>query len=164
MKFWRDYWFGIALLLPLPFWGLFYVQGWQPITKGWTLLLIAPVLEEVAFRGTIQTLLIRTSFGRTHYGLISGANLLTAFLFSLTHVIVHGNFFGLLTLFPGLIFGFFRERYQCLMPVIVLHGYYNAGLLLQISDNVPINRIRNSNFIVFSILERCVYVLPKLLL
>lgn len=129
--FWRDPWFGVALLLPLPVWGLCYVQGWSLVAKVGTLLFVAPVIEEIAFRGTIQTLLMQTAALRhSHYGLISGANLLTAVLFGLTHAMIHSNVFGLLTLFPGLVFGFFRERHQRLAPAIVLHSYYNAGLLL----------------------------------
>ena len=33
-------------------------------------------------------------------------------------------------LVPGLVFGYFRERYNALWPAIVLHVWYNAGFFL----------------------------------
>jgi len=127
---WHDKAFGIALLLPLPFWWLFHAQGWQSAANVWMLLLVSPLLEELAFRGTLQGLLLQSRWGVIRHGLISHANLLTAALFGLTHALLLGHSLALLTFFPGLLFGFFRERYQTLWPVIALHSYYNAGLLL----------------------------------
>jgi membrane protease YdiL (CAAX protease family) len=114
----------------LPIWGALYLVGSKSDAAWWMLVIVAPVIEEFAFRGTLQSMLLRTNAGRLRYGSISGANLLTALTFGLAHVWVDGHPMGVLTFFPGLVFGFFRERYQSVSPAIVLHSYYNAGLLL----------------------------------
>lgn len=128
-NWWLDPWFRWALLLPLPVWGVFYWLGVPPSAAWWMLLIVAPVVEELAFRGTLQTLLRRWRAGRCKWRMISGANVLTALAFGVTHALVEGHISGLLTFFPGLVFGFFRERFHRVLPAIVLHSYYNAGLL-----------------------------------
>ncbi len=90
---------------------------------------MSPLIEEIAFRGTLQGLLLQSATGRVRVGVISVANGITALLFGVMHGLNHGSLVDLLTFFPGLVFGFFRERYALLLPVILLHSYYNAGLL-----------------------------------
>lgn len=104
--------------------------GVKPLVAWWLLVIVAPIVEELAFRGALQTLLLCSHAGKLRYGAISGANALTASAFGLTHVWANGDPVGLLTFFPGIVFGFFRERYRGVPPAIVLHSYYNAGLLL----------------------------------
>jgi membrane protease YdiL (CAAX protease family) len=127
---WLDPWFRGALLLPLPVWGCLSLMGTKPSAAWWMLLFFAPVIEELVFRGALQTLLLQSRVGKRRCGAVSGANALTALAFGLAHVLVNGHPWGMLTFFPGLVFGFFRERYQGVPPAIVLHAYYNAGLLL----------------------------------
>ncbi len=128
---WRDSLFMGALLLPLPFWiwGIIQRQHWvlPPI---WLLVWIGPVLEELAFRGGIQGWLLDKPWGTVHFGPVTVANLFTALIFSAMHRFTKDDVWSLLTVFPGLLFGFFRERYGQLLPVIILHSYYNTGLLL----------------------------------
>lgn len=126
----RDPWLLAALIAPLPVWMVMARFNITAVAPWWSLLLLAPVLEELAFRGTIQTLLLRPAWGRRSIGPISLANLITALLFGLAHAAVHGQPWAALTLLPGLVFGFFRERYQRLTPAILLHGWYNLGLVL----------------------------------
>ncbi len=126
---WMDTQFGLALLLPLPAWLILSALGSRPATSWWMLLLVAPLVEEFAFRGTLQGALLRTTVGKIQYGAISLANLITAALFGGAHAIHHSAAFDLLTFFPGLVFGYFRERYSLLLPAILLHSYYNLGLL-----------------------------------
>jgi membrane protease YdiL (CAAX protease family) len=130
LTWWSDPWFRLALLLPLPVWGSFYLLGTKPHAAWWMLVIVTPVIEELAFRGALQTLLLRSVAGKLRCGAVSGANALTALAFGLAHVLVNGDPWGMLTFFPGMVFGFFRERYQGVPPAIALHGYYNAGLLL----------------------------------
>jgi membrane protease YdiL (CAAX protease family) len=60
---------------------------------------------------------------------ISGANLATSVAFALAHLWQHPAL-----LFPGyfavsLVLGYFRERYGGILVPVLLHSYYNLGLL-----------------------------------
>jgi membrane protease YdiL (CAAX protease family) len=133
--YWRDPVLGVALLLPLPFWFWFHQQGGQPIAPWWLLVLVAPVLEELVFRRAIQGMALRYPVGRRSALGISLANILAASLFATLHFISHQSPAALLTFFPGVVFGFFRDRYGSVVPAIALHAYYNLGLL------APIDRL-----------------------
>ncbi len=90
-------------------------------------VLFFPVLEEFAFRGFVQTTLAKTAWGKkTKFG-FSAANAFTSVVFVLFHLLSHSPLWAGLTFFPSLIFGFFRDRYDRVMPAIVLHVFYNAG-------------------------------------
>lgn len=119
----------LAIFLPVPVW-LLIMHTHRPNTTWWMLIIVSPILEELALRGTLQGLLLNTNIGNKRYGNLSIANLITALIFSLLHVVNYASLWKILTIFPGLIFGFFRERCQSLIPAILLHSYYNAGLLL----------------------------------
>jgi membrane protease YdiL (CAAX protease family) len=127
---WRDPLWWFTLLLPFPFWWVAHAQGWQPVASWWMLLLVAPVLEELVFRGALQGMFLRTAFGRMRYRLITVANVGAASLFALLHAFSHGTSLQLLTFFPGLVFGMVRDRYGRVGPAIFLHAYYNLGLFL----------------------------------
>lgn len=89
--------------------------------------LVFPVLEELAFRGFLQSTLYGTHWGaQTKLG-ISHANVLTSVAFAAMHLMQHSPLWAVLTIFPSLIFGFFRDRYGSTTPSIVLHIFYNAG-------------------------------------
>ena len=134
-RYWRDPALGVALLLPLPFWFWFHQQGGQPIAPWWILALAAPVLEELVFRGAIQGAALRAPLGRRSAFGISLANILAASLFATLHFFSHQSPAALLTFFPGVVFGFFRDRYGSVVPAIALHAYFNLGLL------APIDRL-----------------------
>jgi membrane protease YdiL (CAAX protease family) len=89
--------------------------------------LIYPVLEELVFRGALQGALYRQPWGRRSLGQVSLANLLTSLVFAGFHLFYHAPLWAALVLFPSLIFGYFRDRYQSVVPAIVLHVFYNAG-------------------------------------
>jgi len=91
------------------------------------LALVFPVLEELAFRGFLQSAVYRTKWGpQTRLGL-SNANILTSLVFAGMHLLQHAPIWAALTFFPSLIFGFFRDRYDSTTPSIALHIFYNAG-------------------------------------
>jgi len=88
-----------------------------------TQLFLVAIPEEIVFRGIILDFLkekTTASFGR-----ISLANIITAFLFALAHLFYHPLFWALATFFPGLVFGYFKERTNSLIPPIILHFFYN---------------------------------------
>lgn len=108
------------------------IQKDLQITSGlwWQLLLFAgfyPLLEEWLFRGLLQPQLLRYRLAQTQFIGLSTANLLVTFFFVGAHFFVQPPVWALLVIFPSLIFGWFRDKYQSVVPAIVLHSFYNFG-------------------------------------
>ena len=87
------------------------------------------VVEEVIFRGGIQTWLLRKNVFKIGLLGLSRANWLTSSLFAVGHIWQHP-----LVLVPGyfavsLVLGYFRERYNGIRVPVALHAYYNLVLL-----------------------------------
>jgi len=95
-----------------------------PLTHGLWLLLAAPLLEEIVFRGGLQEALLR----RTDCALL--ANFVTAFTFAASHVAVRADALAALTLLPALAIGHFYQRQRRLAPCIATHALFNAVWLL----------------------------------
>ena len=91
------------------------------------LVLVFPVLEEIVFRGLILEWLGR--FLPQRLGILSLANLLTSLVFAAMHLIYQSFFWSFLIVFPSLIFGLSKERYQTLWAPILLHSWYNLGFV-----------------------------------
>jgi membrane protease YdiL (CAAX protease family) len=131
---WRDTRFWIALLMgPLvcalmalwvPRGSVDYVVQWRLLL--W-LVLLYPVLEEMVFRGGLQTLLLRTQKGQMARYDISLANLMTSLLFALVHLLNHSPLWAVAIFVPSLLFGWFRERYNSVIPSMILHSGYNLS-------------------------------------
>ena len=95
----------------------------------WLLFIIAPVLEELVFRGLLQGEFGRTKWGKLQRFGVSFANVLTSALF----VLAHGLRMGLgawTVLLPSLILGWLKDRCGSVVPCIVVHALFNAGLVL----------------------------------
>ncbi len=91
------------------------------------LVLFGPVLEELAFRGLIQGLAMK--WIRSAFWLVSGANVLTSLLFATAHA----GHLGVLSIamFPvSLILGWVRETTRRIWPCVILHSFYNTGLII----------------------------------
>lgn len=86
-----------------------------------TAVLIMPALEELVFRGILQTSLVRLMGGMRWPAL-----LITAALFSITHawVVPWQNLMPLFVL--GLVFGYVYERTGSLLTPILTHAGFNA--------------------------------------
>lgn len=122
-----------ALIAPLPLapwlppWGAqLYGHG---IMTAATLCVAYAVIEEVIFRGVVQSWLLARTKQRSSICRLSQANLVTSALFALAHLWQHP-----LGLFPGyfaisLLFGHFREQHQGIRIPLMLHAYYNLLLL-----------------------------------
>ena len=98
----------------------------------WPLLMLVvvyPVLEELAFRGLVQGLLLRPRWGRYRAGPLSLANVLTTLAFAMSHWPRGSNLLALGVVPPGLIFGYFRERHDGLLSPVLLHGWYNLSVI-----------------------------------
>jgi len=82
-------------------------------------VLAAPVVEEIVFRGYLYTRLRRTLP-------VPFALIVTALLFSAAHW--YGDWlYPLLVLPVGLVLGYARERLGSTLPCMILHMIYNAG-------------------------------------
>jgi membrane protease YdiL (CAAX protease family) len=112
----------------LPPWDNDYLKGGA--VSAVVLFTLIPIAEEMLFRGFLQgELLARDSFKHITAGL-SKANWLTSIAFACAHIWQHP-----LILIPGyfavsLVLGYFRERYGGILVPVLLHCYFNLGLLL----------------------------------
>ncbi|MEN8171059.1 MAG: JDVT-CTERM system glutamic-type intramembrane protease [Pseudomonadota bacterium] len=113
----------ILALLQLP-----TVQTWLSPWLFIQLVLIFPLLEEAVFRGLIQETIARRF--NAHLGPLSHANIATSILFVLAHLFNHPALWAIAIFIPSLIFGYFRERYNHLLPPILLHIIYNSCYFL----------------------------------
>lgn len=101
---------------------------WTPYVVA-KLLLIAPALEEAAFRGGLQTLLLARLPRRIGLFGISLANVLASAAFAGTHV-YFGSWLSVAVFLPSLVLGWVYERSEQLWTVILLHMAFNTGFLL----------------------------------
>lgn len=129
--------FGFAFLAAFLFWAAFYffvqsagLQADIPVSKMLLAVLVYPVLEETAFRGWLQGKLLEWHPGRESWRGISQANLLTSLAFVGIHFFYYSWWWALAVIVPSLVFGFFREKYQSILPGCILHSWYNAGYYL----------------------------------
>ncbi|MEY3090833.1 MAG: hypothetical protein RL113_1149 [Pseudomonadota bacterium] len=95
-------------------------------------ILFYPVVEELAFRGVIQEFLSQKLEPNSTLLAISYANFITSILFVSLHLFHHPIIWALLTFFPSLIFGYFKERFDHILPSIILHMFYNFAYFLMI--------------------------------
>ncbi len=94
------------------------------------LLLLAPVLEELVFRGGVQEALDRTPFGRLYLaGGVSVGNVLASALFSVAHLLVDPPWLAASVFFPSLVFGRLKQVYPSLLPAMLVHTWYNVCYL-----------------------------------
>lgn len=136
---WRDIQFGAALLIaPLIWGGLYFIYQPSPnllwllqnFHKVVILVFIYPILEEIVFRGWLQSELYNWKKGQISWQNISVANILCSIIFAIAHLWHHSVVWAIMTFFPSLIFGYFRDRYKRIYPSMVLHVFYNAGYYL----------------------------------
>ncbi|MDD2699952.1 MAG: JDVT-CTERM system glutamic-type intramembrane protease [Sideroxydans sp.] len=129
-----DYRLLAAAIVPLLV--VWWVPPWADVVLGEGLAAAAifvssvAILEEVIFRGAIQSwLLARPKFQIKLSGL-SRANWLTSTLFVVAHLWQHPVQLAPGYLAVSLLFGYFRERYRGITVPLILHVHYNLMLLL----------------------------------
>ncbi|PCJ18587.1 MAG: hypothetical protein COB02_10640 [Candidatus Cloacimonadota bacterium] len=84
-----------------------------------------PLVEEIIFRGFIQKY-ISNKFKANKIAPI----LLTSILFSFCHLYIHSFLWAGAVFFPSLIFSYFYQKYQSIIPSYLLHAWYNFGLFI----------------------------------
>ncbi|MBL1276848.1 MAG: JDVT-CTERM system CAAX-type protease [Ectothiorhodospiraceae bacterium] len=132
--------FWLALVAGPVVWGVLYILS--PVSFGaqeylqrifdqwWRLLLFAglyPLLEECLFRGLLQPWLLRYQSVQTQFIGFTAANVWTTIFFVGAHFFTHPPLWALLVIIPSLTFGWFRDKYQSVVPAIILHCFYNFG-------------------------------------
>lgn len=134
--FWRDVPFWFALLAGPVCWlilltlGLTRRSGSVDILLLLQLVVLMPVLEEIVFRGGLQSMLLDKSvFAKSLLG-ISLANLLASAVFAAMHLFNQPPLWAALVFVPSLVFGWARDRFDSIISSIILHCVYNAGFVL----------------------------------
>jgi len=113
-------WFGLPRQAGLPQWQTLLLIG-----------LVAPILEEVVFRGGLQPLLANLKPLHRQFGLgVSVSNVITSVIFALFHLINQPALWAMLVFIPSLAFGWLKDRHISVVPSIVLHAVYNLGFVL----------------------------------
>jgi len=122
-----------ALVAPLLIWP--WVPAWNEGTLGGGMIgavvfvVSVSIVEEVLFRGFLQGWLLRRASLKYTLFHFSRANWLTSLAFAAAHAwtrapeLVPGYFA------VGMVLGYFRERYNGILVPVLLHSYYNLGLL-----------------------------------
>jgi len=93
---------------------------------GGVLLMAAAVLEEVIFRGGLQTWLRMHDNGRVRWAGLTRANVITALVFGLAHGLLRTWALVPITLLVGLGLGALYDARQRLVPCVLLHAGLNG--------------------------------------
>lgn len=135
----RDKAYLTAILSAPFFWFSLYYSGTAVTGPGWLskniilflqLALLYPVVEELVFRGLLQEKLWQTRLSRLSIYCISLPNIVTSAIFTGFHFLAHPPAWAVAVIIPSLVFGFFRDRYQHVLPAVVLHVFYNCGYFM----------------------------------
>lgn len=100
------------------------------MVAAWPLLqqiLLGPILEEIGFRGALQSSLLDTRWGRWRWAGVSAANGVCSVVFVAAHLWAHSPLWAVAVFVPSLVLGHLRERSSSVLPGIVVHCWYNAG-------------------------------------
>ena len=89
-----------------------------------------PLIEELLFRGLLQGLLLKSQSGSRQFCGITLANLICTIIFVVTHLVHQPWLWALAVFLPSLIFGYVRDRNNCVYPAVTLHVLFNAGFLV----------------------------------
>lgn len=128
---------GAAFLAAPFYWWILYL--WLDMTPGrgdtdWNRILLVgliyPMLEEIVFRGAIQGWMRKRRWGSQGIRGVTVANVATSAIFALSHIARRPDWWSAGVFVPGLIFGYFRDRYGNVHASIALHVFYNLGLVL----------------------------------
>jgi membrane protease YdiL (CAAX protease family) len=127
MKFLFDKQFIAAIIVAIFVWvimsllGAYSPQNFNPFY----VILFYPITEEIVFRGTLQDYFCKKFKG--NFLIFSYGNIITSIIFSSLHLFYQPVFWALLIIAPSLIFGYFKDKFNSVIPAVVLHIFYNFG-------------------------------------
>jgi len=90
-----------------------------------TLCVLAPLLEELVFRGLIQGYFRQHTQAKKTFVGISAANLLTSLLFVLMHWLTRDGYTAALVFLPSVYLGVVRDRIGSLLTCMFIHVFWN---------------------------------------
>ena len=138
-RLWGDKLFWLSLCAGPFFWFSIYLAGTTISGPRWVsensllflqLALLYPVVEELVFRGLLQEKLWQTRFSRLAIYCLSMPNIITSMIFTAFHFLAHPPLWAVSVFIPSLVYGFLRDRYQHVLPAVLLHVFYNGGYFL----------------------------------
>lgn len=112
--------------VPLALAGVFAALPWlarEPAPWA-TLLVLAPIAEELVFRVGLQEALLRRWQGHGSAG-TNLANAATAVVFAAAHIVARGDVVAAMTLLPALAIGWAYQKQRRVLPCIALHAIFN---------------------------------------
>jgi len=131
----------LALFAGIPI--VWIAHGWMPVFHVehqfslyllFSLIVWYPFVEELLFRGIIQGQLSARGVSGDVLSGISCANAITSSLFVALHLVTTLSYWAFMLFVPSIVYGYFRQRFDSVVPSMVLHGVYNLyvviGLLL----------------------------------
>jgi membrane protease YdiL (CAAX protease family) len=121
-------WFAFAVALgvqPDPAWALLADPA-----RFFGLAVAWPIAEEGLFRGVVQPALGHARGGAREAWGVTTANAATSVLFAVAQLLAHAPAWAAATVVPSLVFGYFRDRHNSIVPAAALHVFYNCGWFL----------------------------------
>ena len=117
-----------AVLVALPVFVWSYNEPFWSWGAALTVLVLAPICEELLFRGVLQEMMSRwlVSIQRSQLWAVLAVSL----LFALLHLTIRRDPFLLLTFFPSLVLGWHYLNRRSLPAVMALHSFYNLTYFL----------------------------------
>jgi membrane protease YdiL (CAAX protease family) len=105
-----------------------------------TFLLLAPILEEIVFRGGLQEVLDRTALGKlAPVANVTVGNVVTSAAFAAAHLLTAPPWLAAAVFLPSLLLGRVKQLCSTLAPVVLLHAWYNGCYLYFASGWHPLD-------------------------
>ena len=106
-------------------------RNWLLAAPVWylKLALLYPFLEELVFRGLVQSQVFRF-LRKNKLGLFTLSNVLASLVFCGFHMFTHNPVWVGLLIIPSLYFGFLKDKYHSLKQPVLMHAFFNAGYFL----------------------------------
>ncbi len=122
-----DYLFWLSLILSVPV-RLVLIPDFQThIIANFNFLLnqllLIAIPEEIFFRGFLMSL-FAIELKRKIF-IFSYSNIAAAIVFSIFHLFIHDILWSASVFIPALVYGYFREKHDSVLPAVILHFFYN---------------------------------------
>ncbi|QAR34244.1 JDVT-CTERM system CAAX-type protease [Geovibrio thiophilus] len=91
-------------------------------------LLLAPVAEELFFRGVMQEWLERLKLPSLYA--VSSANIAVSVVFAVFHLWGGESLHAFLVFFPSVVFGCLYSEYRSVLPCVLCHAFYNLNVMI----------------------------------
>ncbi len=119
------FWIALLLAVPVRFLIIPEIPNSSPFCRCFLFadLILLAFCEELLFRGFLMPVVAYKLKGKI--SVFSYSNISAAFVFSLFHLFAHSFFWSAAVFIPALVYGYFREKHDSILPAVVLHFFYN---------------------------------------